>query len=135
MIDAEFDVYDTVSDELRLKYGTGIFITGEYIDAPSRFPATSIIEVDNSVYRKMTTREQIENAASIAYEVNVYSNKVGYKKMEAKQIMNVIDEVFASMNFTRTMLQPASNIQDATIYRLVARYEAVVDRDLWLYTG
>lgn len=133
MINAENDIYDTVSDELRDIYGQKIFLSGEYFDTPAKFPAVSVIEIDNSVYSRMTTTT-IENAAKITYEVNVFSNKVGYKKFEAKEIMGVIDRVMASMNFTRIMMSPVSNIQDASIYRLTARYKAVIDKDLWLYT-
>lgn len=56
------------------------------------------------------------------YEVNVFSNKTGYKKSEAKAIMDTIDDQFAALGFTRTMCNPVSNLQDATIYRIVARY-------------
>lgn len=77
---------------------------------------------------------RIENAASVLYEVNVYSNKIGYKKAEAQEIMSFIDEILAKLGFTRTMLNPLPNLADATIYRLTARYEAVVDKDNWIYT-
>lgn len=134
MIDAEFDIYDTISDALRDAFGENIWISGEYVDVPAKFPAATIIEADNSVYQKMRTTN-IENAVQVMYEVNVYSNRIGYKKFEAKQIMAVIDNAFASINFTRIMMNTVSNLQDATIYRLVARYEGVIDKDLWIYTG
>lgn len=134
MIDAEFDVYDTISDALRDAFGENIWISGEYVDVPAKFPAATIIEADNAVYQKMRTTN-IENAVQVMYEANVYSNRIGYKKFEAKQIMAVINNAFASINFTRIMQNTVSNLQDATIYRLVARYEGVIDKDLWIYTG
>lgn len=133
MINAEFDIYDTVSDALRDMYGNNIFISGEFVNVPSKFPAVTIIEMDNSVYSRMTTTT-IENAAKLMYQVDVYSNLVGYKKSQAREIMMVVDDAFASMNFTRTMMNPVQNLEEATIYRLTARYEAVIDKDLWLYT-
>lgn len=134
MINAEFDIYDTVSDALRDMYGKNIFISGETVSVPSKFPAATIVEMSNTVYSKMTTTT-IENAARLLFQVDVYSNLVGYKKSQAKEIMSVIDDAFASMNFTRTMLNPVQNLEDATIYRLTARYEAVIDKDFWLYTN
>jgi hypothetical protein len=80
-----------------------------------------------------TTR--IENAARVMYEVNVYSNKDGYRKLEARAIMADVDEILSGLGFTRTMLNPVPNMQDGTIFRLTARYDAVVDKDLWIYTG
>lgn len=134
MIVSENDIYDTISDALREEYGSSIYLTGLYVDVPAKFPAVTIIKINDVVYERMRTREQIENAAIVTYEVNVYTNNVVSKKSDAQKIIAIVDETFASMNFTRIMLNPVSNLQDATIYRLVGRYRAVIDRDLWLYT-
>lgn len=123
---------------LREKYGKdtkgkwNIFVSGEYVDAPAQFPAATIEEVNNSVYERMRTLH-IENAASVLYEVNVFSNKIGYKKAEAQEIMEFIDNIMSGLGFTRTMCNPLPNLADATIYRLTARYEAMVDKDHWIY--
>lgn len=123
---------------LREKYGKDsngkwtIFVSGEYTPSPASFPAVTIEETNNSVYQRMRTTN-IENAASVLYEVNVYSNKVGYKKAEAQEIMSFIDDIMSGLGFTRTMCNPLPNLADATIYRLTARYEAIIDKDLWIY--
>lgn len=103
-----------------------VFVTGEYIDAPSKFPAVSIIQTDDAVYRKMIT-ENIENHTHLMFEVNCYSNLTGYKKAEAKALMEIVDEEFSNLGFVRTMRSPAPNILDATIYRIVARYEGIIE--------
>lgn len=122
-----------VATPLRAKF-PGIWVSGEYVDAPAKFPAVTIEEVNNSVYQKMRT-VHIENAASVLYEINIYSNKIGYKKSEAQEIMSFIDDILAGLGFTRTMCNPLPNLADATIYRLTARYEAVIDKDNWIYTN
>lgn len=124
MISPESFVFSKIAGVLRAEY-PNIFVSGEFVDSPAKFPTVTIIEADNSVYQRMRTTT-IENAASIMYEVNVYSNKTGYKKSEAKAIIDTIDQQFAALGFTRTMCNPVSNLQDATIYRMVARYEGVV---------
>lgn len=135
MIDIETAVFSKVASVLRETY-EGIFVGGEYTDMPARFPAVTIVENDNSVLQSMTTYAPfIENAASVSYEVNVYTNTIGYKKSEAKGIMQTIDREFANMGFTRTMCNPISNLQDATIYRMVARYQGVVDTNYRIYTN
>lgn len=131
MIDIENDVFSAVAAVLRDTY-SGIYVVGEYVPAPPSFPAVSIVEADNRVVTRYRTRN-IENAASVMYEVNIYSNKASGKKSEAKAIASTIDEKFAEIGFTRTMKEQVPNLNDATIYRIVCRYEAIVDKDLWIY--
>lgn len=135
MIDIESAVFAAVAGVLREKY-SNILVAGEYTDTPARFPAVTIVEIDNSVLQRMTTyAPHIENATSVAYEVNVYTNTQGYKKLEAKDIMQTVDGEFAKLGFTRTMCNPISNLQDAKIFRMVARYEGVVDTSYRIYTN
>lgn len=131
MIDIESDVYDTVSNALKAAHA-GVFTTSEYVPTPPKFPAVSIVEADNRVVERMRTLN-IENAASVMYEVNIYSNKASGKKSEAKAIAATLDAEFTKIGFTRTMKNQVPNLNDATIYRIVCRYEAIVDKDLWIY--
>ena len=131
MIDVESLIFSQVAGVLRVEF-PGIFVSGEFTDLPAKFPAVTIVESDNSIIQRMRT-SNIENAVNVMYEVNVYSNTVGYKKSEAKEIMSVIDDEFSKMGFARTMCNPVANLQDATIYRMTARYEAAIDKELWVY--
>lgn len=124
MIDIESDVFDTVATELRSQHA-GISVSGKFVDTPASFPAVTIVEADNRVFDRMRTR-RIENAARVMYEVQIFSNKASGKKSEAKEIANTADGVFANLGFTRTMRSQVANLKDATIYRIVCRYEAVV---------
>jgi len=103
----------------------GIAVTSEYTDTPARFPAVTIIETSNIVLRRMRTTK-IENASTILFEVNVFSNKVAGAKLQARDIMETVDAEFEKLGFTRTMMSPTPNLADATIYRITARYEGVV---------
>lgn len=122
---------------LRGKY-LDIWVSGENEAVPAQFPAVTIVEADNSVYAKMRTTK-IENSVRLMYEVNVYTNTIGYKKSEAQGIMTDIDSEFELMGFTRTMMSPTPNLQDSTIYRLFARYEGVAALEpneiVRIYTG
>ena len=128
MINIENEVFTKVSEKVRNKY-PDIYLTGEYVKSPPSFPAGSIVEMDNTVYSTTQTCSGNENHASVMYEVNVYSNKTKGKKTECKEIISLIDEEMTSLGFTRTMLQPIPNMDDATIYRMTARYKAVVSKD------
>ena len=133
MIDIENDVFTAVASALRTAF-PGIFVAGEYVRQPPSFPTVTVIENGNSVTQRYRTLN-IENAASVMFEVNVYSNKPDGKKSEAKAIAAVIDDVFSGIGFTRTMKNQVANLNDASIYRIVCRYEAVVDKDLWVYNN
>lgn len=124
MIDCENEVYTRVVTVLREKF-PGIDLTGDYTKAPSSFPHVSITQSDNAVIAERTTGTK--EMAQVMFEVNVYSNLQPGKKTECKKIMKVIDEVLFSMNFRRIVLTPVPNMEDATIYRLTARYRVATD--------
>lgn len=65
--------------------------------------------------------------AQVMFEINIYSNKADGRKTECKAIAKVIDDVMFRMNFKRMALTPIPNMEDATIYRIVARYRAMTD--------
>lgn len=134
MIDVESFLFNQIAGILRFQYN--VYVSGEYVDSPAKFPAVTIVEINNGLYQKMrTAAPNLENAVSLTYEVNVYTNSIGYKKSEAKKILETIDNEFSNMGFTRTMCNPVSNLQDATIYRIVARYEGIADRNFRIYTN
>lgn len=132
MIDIENEVFDTIATELRKQFNP-ISIYGEYVKSPAIFPVVTIEERSNSVYTRTQDSESVENHASLMYEVNVYSNKQTGKKSECKTIFKVIDDVFASMGFTRILKEPIPNLEDATIYRMVGRYVGVVSKNKIIY--
>lgn len=124
MIDFENYIYTQIVSALTTAFGAGAVASGsEYTDVPPKFPFVSVEQTDNYVRRNRRT-VKIENTNTVAYEINVYSNKVDGRKSEAKAIMAVVDATMEQMGFTRTMLNPIPNLANATIYRLVARYIA-----------
>lgn len=132
MIQIESEIFNIIANAVRTAY-PGAFVVGEYVKAPPRFPCISIEESDNSAYDKTQTSDSLENHVSVTYEVNIYSNKASGKKSECKAIASLIDNEFATLGFSRTMLQPIPNLEDATIYRMVGRYQGVVSKDKIVY--
>ena len=124
MIDCENEVYTRIARVLRDKF-PGINIAGEYVNAPSSFPHVSITQSDNSVVSEQMTGSA--EMAQVMFEINIYSNKADRRKTECKTIAKVIDDVMFRMNFKRMALTPIPNMEDATIYRIVARYRAMTD--------
>lgn len=132
MIDAESEIFTEVSEKVREKYPK-IYMTGEYVRQPPSFPCVSLVEIDNATFRNTQTTEGNENHVAVTYELNVYSNKTKGKKAECKEIASFIDEILSRMNFTRTMLEPVPDQEDATIYRMLGRYRAVIDKNHIIY--
>lgn len=132
MINIESELFNVVSTKVRAVY-PDIYMTGEYVKSPSSFPAVSLVEMDNAVYTSTQTSTEYENHVTVMYEVNVYSNKTKGKKSECKNIISLIDKEMTFLGFSRSMLQPIPNMDDATIYRMTARYKAVISKDKLIF--
>lgn len=128
MVDREFEIYNEIYTALHAEYPS-LDMSSLYERVPSAFPHASIEEMDNFVYRPTHDNAPEEHHAAVTYEVNVYSNKTQGKKAEAKEIMDAIDRCFYNMNFTRISRMPVPNLEDSTIYRITARYQAVYSED------
>ena len=132
MIDCENEIFNEIAIAARTEFPT-LTMTGEYIKTPSSFPFCSLVEMDNYAYEETRTSSNVENHSVVMYELDVYSNKKVGKKSECKAIARFIDERLALLGFTRVMLQPIPNMDDATIYRLKGRYRAVISKDKKIY--
>ena len=132
MVNVENDVFNIVSIAVKKVY-PDLYISGEYVKSPPKFPAVSLVEADNSAYTRTQTNESVENHAELLYEVDIYSNKTSGKKSECKAIATLIDNELAALGFSRVMLQPIPNMDDATIYRIKGRYRAVASKDNMIF--
>jgi hypothetical protein len=126
VINVEAKVYSPIAAALRAAY-SGISVSAEYVNAPSSFPDVTIVEQDNYMTLDKLSTSDDEEFATVMYEVNVYSNKSGGKKSECRAIMDTIDKMMYFRNFTRIAMSPVPNLNDATIYRMTARYRAETD--------
>lgn len=126
MIDIEKLIYTPVAEALRKRF-KGISVSGEYVNAPPKFPYVSIVEQDNYMSADRLDSSDQERFSTLMYEVNVYSDKAGSKKSVCREIMGAVDEMLYKRNFTRISLSPVPNMENGTIYRLVARYRAETD--------
>ena len=132
MIDIENAVFNAVADKVRDVF-PDIFMAGEYVNSPPLFPAASLMEMDNSTHVETIDSGSNENHANVMYEANVYSNKTTGKKSECKMIIALIDKEMLALGFVRVTLTPVPNMNDSTIYRMVARYRATVSSHNTIY--
>ena len=128
MIDPENQVFSAVYDALVEAYpALSESISGEYIRTPPSLPHVSITMSDSYAARGEQDTRTHEVETNFMFEVNVYSNKQNGKKSECKAILKVIDEALFKLNMQRISMTPVPNLEDATIYRLVARYTGATD--------
>ena len=126
MIDIKNLVYTPIAQALRSQFN-GIDVKSDYVRIPSKLPHVSIVESDNYTTTTGLDSGSYEKYSTLMYEVNVYSNKTSGKEAECRSIMAVIDAMMFAFNFTRLSMTPVPNYEDATIYRLTARYRVVTD--------
>ena len=119
-------IFDPIATALREQFN-GIYVTGEYVDAPPQFPAVSIIEADNYLDYEKASSKADEEYSIIMYEVEVFTNLKSGKQMQARDILKFIDAILYDLNFTRLSAMPVPNMANTSIYRLVARYRAETD--------
>lgn len=124
MIDIENKVLSVVRAAVLAQYPTAS-VYGEYVDVPASFPCVTVTEDTNYTYVYSKDDTVAEHHADVQYAINVYSNKKTGAKLEARAILKVADDAMQSMKFWRTMTRQVPNV-DRTIYRMVARYHAIV---------
>lgn len=126
MIDIEPEVFDAVEKRVTAKFPE-VDMASEYVPVPSGFPHVSLYEADNHVLTETQDTSHTERHAVLMYQADVYSNRIAGKKSQCRKIMVELDAAMADMGFTRTTLTPVPNMNDATIYRLTARYTVLAD--------
>lgn len=132
MINIEPQLYTQIADRVLASY-PNTWVTNVYTATPPMFPCVYCTMEDNSVFRRTRSSTVVENHGALSYRVEVFSNRVNEAKYEAEDIMAAVDEVLESLNFTRTSCSPAPNLYDASVYRLVAHYRAIVGKDHTIY--
>lgn len=132
MINVENEIFGTLYEALMSEYPE-TYVTGEYVNAPAQMPCVSIIEADNLSYMRTRDTASNENHVEVLYEVNIYSNKVAGRKNEAKALLTIVDSKLDEMGFTKVMTSVIPNEADSTIFRIVARYRAIISKDKVIY--
>ena len=132
MIDIESELFTILAAGIRQRF-PGAYVTGEQVPTAPSFPCVSIVESGNMTLSTRTDSAEMENAAELTYEVEVFSNRVAGKKAECRAMIAYVDGELQDRGFERVFLQSIPNFADSTIYRMTARYRAVVDRAKTIY--
>lgn len=131
MIDYESQIYTKVETALTAAFPNVTVASVEDYN-PSALPFVSVVEIDNQAYALSRDTDSNENHAVLVYEINVMSDKRGGRKSNCKAITAVVDSAMQRMGFTRLMSNPVS-LDDATKYRMVLRYTAIISKNGVIY--
>lgn len=126
MIDFLNEIFTTVATELRSEH-EGVTVTGEYTRSPSKFPIVTLDEIENVTVGELVDSSDEEKYSGLGYRLQVFSNKVGGKKAEARAIFATADKKICGLGFRRVTYSTTPEIYDSTIYSITATYEAIVD--------
>ena len=128
VLDFERYVFDECARAVYGLFPTAYVTGDDRVVKPASFPAVSIVESGNAEVDSTRDSSGEENAVSLGYTVNVYSNSEAEGRSQCKAIAKAIDAVFRKWNFRRTMSRPLDNAADPSIYRMVTRYSGIVDK-------
>ena len=132
MIDYQNEIFTAVATGVRSKYDE-VAVSGEYTRSPSKFPTVTLEEIENVTVATLVDSSNEERYSGIGYRLQVFSNKTGGKKSEARAIFATADAVMRGMGFYSVTYSTTPEIYDSTIYSITATYEAIVDADGVIY--
>lgn len=124
MIDKEFEIYNDLAEKIKETYPLA-FITSSYLTSTPTFPAITIIQENNYIKNEYSDSGNKEHAVNVMFTVNVYSDN---GKIEVKKIMEIVCDEMNDLGFNRISLDTLPNIED-TIYRMVGRFNTVIDKN------
>ena len=127
MTDVFNDIFTYVAAAVRTEY-PGTFVTGEWVNAPARFPTVSIVEADNYVDTYSRDNSLQENGTVLMYQITVYSNLQTNKRYECAKILGFIDDLLRVKNFSRIARSESYMDAEKTIYTMTARYRVRVGK-------
>lgn len=132
MIDVFNEVFSNVAAEVRSAH-EGTLVMGEHVRKPSQFPCLTMDETLNVTVGNLVDSSHKEDFAGVEYRLQVFSNKQGSKRAEARAIFATADARMRGMGFRRISYATTPEIYDSTIYSITAVYEGVVSTSGYLY--
>lgn len=124
MIDIENLVVDTIENAY-LAAEKSISVLSRYEPTPESFPCCMVREVSNFAYRRSMDEDPSPHHISIAYQLDIFSNKNVGAKSEVKELASIADAAMCGMKFVLDSFSIITN-EDRTITRATARYSAIV---------
>ena len=132
MLDFQNEIFTKVAASVRAAH-KGTTVTGEYTRSPSKFPAATLDEIENVTVAELVDSSDTEKFSGVTYRLQVFSNKTGGRKSEARAIFATADSVMLGLGFRRITYTTTPEIYESTIYSIEATYEAIVGANGYVY--
>lgn len=132
MLDYMNEVFTTLAKTVRDAH-SDVTVSGEYTRTPSKFPTVTLDEIQNVSIDHLEDSSHEEQFAGVTYRLQVFSNKQGGKKAEARAIFATADAEMRRMGFRRVTYTTTPEIYNSTIYSITATYEAIVSAAGYVY--
>lgn len=132
MINVEDFLFNKIIECVELEFPQTIFFSDYVSDVPT-FPCVMLQQINSQTYTRSQDSENIENHEILQYQVDIFATGVN-KKQECREIAGLVDSVFLRYGFSRVLLRPIPNMLDINIYRIVARYDAIVGKNNIVYS-
>lgn len=135
MLDYSRQVFSRMTLHLREKF-SGIYTSQSDSTAPPKFPAVTVVQKNNAVYKRTIDCDSRENHVKVMFQVDIYSNepKEADRIVLAENIRNEISDFMLDIGFIRTLCEPIPNVMDMSIYRISMRFEGIIGKDSLVYT-
>ena len=130
MIDYSNEVFNAVAVDLRSAF-EGIFVKGEYVNIPARFPCVTVDEIRNVPDYLDSAREN--KYARVTYRVQIFSNAESGKRGEARRIYDRVDKKMMELGLFCKSYSTTPEVYNSEIYSITATYEGVIDRNGVIY--
>lgn len=132
MINIFNEMYTAIATAVRGSFDS-VFVTGERVAMPPKFPCVMIVEADNYEVDSSLDNSGRERLAALMYEITVFSNLSQGKRSQCIEILSTIDDVMKSKNGTRIARVEGYFDTESKIYMVTARYRLKTDGE-YTYT-
>ena len=132
MIEVSNEIFNAVAPDLREAY-KGIRVIGEYVATPPAFPCVTLDEINNIPAHLDSAKHN--KYAEVTYRVQVFSNKNGGKRSEAREIYNRADRKLQELGLFGVTYSTLPDVYNSEIYQITATYRGVVGENGVIYRG
>lgn len=130
MIDHANEIFHWLSERITSEHSNAD-VKGEYVETPAKLPCVSVEETENlPVYLDSATNAKY---ARIRYRVQIFSNRSGGRRAEARAIYKTVDEWMQEHNLICKSMTTTPTVYHASVYQITATYEAIVDANGTIY--
>lgn len=131
MIDISNELFTHIKNSVEQNFNGEIYVLGESLGTPSKFPCVTYEEISNIPVHLDSAAQN--KYARLNIRIQVFSNKQTGKRAEARKIYSIVDECLQNVGFHANSFSVKPNFYLTDIYQITSTYEAVTDRNGFIF--